>query len=894
MGKSKRFNVYDEPQANRRKVVQSYGAQRQRLSINSSFRGMPLEPPIVNAESFITGTGTGTFASASLSADQTTNIAATNHVEFDTLDEDGGVVLQTGAGQADGIFELGGARKYYLSASLRPEFSGVTGQLVVAWFDITNAAEIGRRAIYESQTNTSNNANQPSAEVTITPAANITVEVRIISVTALTALANEYCVANLFEIALGGVGGAGGGGTSGVTFPITPDINDHGNVGTVTEDIDIGASTGHVHKLTLTGNPTLTFSNPPSSGTQMEFEIEFVQDATGGRTVTFPASVVETVTISPAANSTTIVTFRTNDGGTTYHGIPALRGSISLAGGSTFASTALDNLVSPVINAEIDFNTFDVKNVDRVRFTSDSGAPTSAGDPSIFLDATSNMVANVATSKSFVVTVNNSATVPFSVSATSVISITHVPLNSSQTLGTNPVPWVNGFITNLKDSTLDSTNTLSGTVVDGSLAFATDIRQTFNPGGTVAGLNVGQQAGDPSTLVNGDIWYDSTGNKFRRFQNGSAGDLSLGDTIIDGNTSVVVLDSGPSATTTINGTQAFTVGDTRTDWNSNHDLFGAASFSFFDTVDAATATVLTQNQTDFTMNFPVNTDVYQIEFNSVLGLSVDLLRTRLFSNTPNTISAALSLFRDDASPTADDVVGDINFDGRDSAANFTTYADIIGVIADPTSTSEDGRVRIRTLVAGTLRNSLTVEGPVTTIHNTSSVAGDVAELDLVKIDASPQNNDSIGEIKFQIEDTGVTTTYGSLSVSATDITDAGAVVLNVRSNNGLIAGMSVQGDDNNQRIMILIGGTDQARIQPLLGQMGHFVTTQATDFSLNIGTSGSLEIPVFSDGSPSVTDLNQAFGAFDGAMGYDSNDGKLYIRETATVWSFYSRSGTVT
>ena len=114
MGKAKRFNTYDETQANRRKVVQSYGAQRQRLSINSSFRGMPLEPPIATVLSTDEGTGTGTFASASLSADQTTNIAATNHVEFDTLDEDGGVVLQTGAGQLDGIFELGGAKKYYL------------------------------------------------------------------------------------------------------------------------------------------------------------------------------------------------------------------------------------------------------------------------------------------------------------------------------------------------------------------------------------------------------------------------------------------------------------------------------------------------------------------------------------------------------------------------------------------------------------------------------------------------------------------------------------------------------------------------------------------------------------------------------------------------------------
>jgi len=121
---------------------------------------------------------------------------------------------------------------------------------------------------------------------------------------------------------------AGGGG---VSFPITPTINDHGNVGTVTEDIDLSASDGHVHKITLTGNPTLTFSNPPASGTQIEFEIEYVQDATAGRTVTQPGSVAETVSISSGASSTTIVTYRTNDGGTIYHAIPALRGSITLS-----------------------------------------------------------------------------------------------------------------------------------------------------------------------------------------------------------------------------------------------------------------------------------------------------------------------------------------------------------------------------------------------------------------------------------------------------------------------------------------------------------------------------------------------------------------------------------
>ena len=420
MGKAKRYNAYDSAVQAKRLEVQSYGAQRQRLSINSAFRGMPLEPPIATNIARDAGTGTGKFCSASLSADQTANITATSHIEFDTLDEDGGITLATGVGQADGIFTLLAGKKYFLSGAVRPEFSGATGQLVMAWYDITNTAEIGKRAIYESQTHASNNANQPKAEVTFTPTTNVTVEFRIIAVTALTALATEYSQVTIFEIALGGSSASSGGGGGSVTFPITPTINDHGNVGTVTEDLDLSATTGHVHKITMTGNPTLTFSNPPASGTQIEFEIEMIQDGTGSRVPIFPAAVVETVTVSQTASSTTILTCRTNDGGTSYHVIPALRGSISLSGGTSFANTALSNLASPTLNTDLSFNSYDAKLVDRIEFTSSSGAVSAASTPTIYLDSGGSMTANVATGDSFVVTVNDSATIPFSASASSV------------------------------------------------------------------------------------------------------------------------------------------------------------------------------------------------------------------------------------------------------------------------------------------------------------------------------------------------------------------------------------------------------------------------------------------------------------------------------------------
>jgi hypothetical protein len=60
------------------------------------------------------------------------------------------------------------------------------------------------------------------------------------------------------------------------------------------------------------------------------------------------------------------------------------------------------------------------------------------------------------------------------------------------------------------------------------------------------------------------------------------------------------------------------------------------------------------------------------------------------------------LFRDSSSPAASDVIGQVKFTGRDSAANVQDYAAINGVITDPTSTTEDGDLVFQTVVAGTL------------------------------------------------------------------------------------------------------------------------------------------------------------------------------------------------
>lgn len=68
------------------------------------------------------------------------------------------------------------------------------------------------------------------------------------------------------------------------------------------------------------------------------------------------------------------------------------------------------------------------------------------------------------------------------------------------------------------------------------------------------------------------------------------------------------------------------------------------------------------------------------------------------------------LFRDSASPAANDALGELRFDGRDTNATpqRTSYATIRGLLVDPTDTSEDGAIQFLTMRAGTLAEKLRI------------------------------------------------------------------------------------------------------------------------------------------------------------------------------------------
>ncbi|PIR39612.1 MAG: hypothetical protein COV35_03655 [Alphaproteobacteria bacterium CG11_big_fil_rev_8_21_14_0_20_39_49] len=91
--------------------------------------------------------------------------------------------------------------------------------------------------------------------------------------------------------------------------------------GSLTLDLE----NGNVFEVTLTENvTTVNLNNPPASGSGGSFTLILKQDATGGRSFTFPSSVEWSNGVSPtlstAANAVDILTFLTIDGGTIWYG----------------------------------------------------------------------------------------------------------------------------------------------------------------------------------------------------------------------------------------------------------------------------------------------------------------------------------------------------------------------------------------------------------------------------------------------------------------------------------------------------------------------------------------------------------------------------------------------
>ena len=109
----------------------------------------------------------------------------------------------------------------------------------------------------------------------------------------------------------------------------------------------------------------------------------------------------------------------------------------------------------------------------------------------------------------------------------------------------------------------------------------------------------------------------------------------------------------------------------------------------------------------------------------------------------------LVLFRNSASPAADDNLGNLVYRGEDSAGNTHDYASIVASIEDTTNTSEDGILDIMTSAAGTLDSRIRLKNnkvgigesdPIYPMHLTTTLTGQALQLQCDADDAASGAN----------------------------------------------------------------------------------------------------------------------------------------------------------
>ena len=98
------------------------------------------------------------------------------------------------------------------------------------------------------------------------------------------------------------------------------------------------------------------------------------------------------------------------------------------------------------------------------------------------------------------------------------------------------------------------------------------------------------------------------------------------------------------------------------------------------------------------------------------------------TNDSANVGPTINLIRDSANPAASDSLGYLNFVGEDEDSNQTNYAQIIAVITDETSGSEDGKLSFYTVTGGTNTLSLDLSSTALTVSNDIELASDAAEL----------------------------------------------------------------------------------------------------------------------------------------------------------------------
>jgi hypothetical protein len=95
------------------------------------------------------------------------------------------------------------------------------------------------------------------------------------------------------------------------------------------------------------------------------------------------------------------------------------------------------------------------------------------------------------------------------------------------------------------------------------------------------------------------------------------------------------------------------------------------------------------------------------------------------TDTDANVGPNLLLYRNSASPADGDVLGEITFDGRQDGGGVRTYGSLITTLQDASDGTEDGKIELKTIVAGSIIRRLSIgSSPAEVVINDDSIDSD--------------------------------------------------------------------------------------------------------------------------------------------------------------------------
>jgi len=177
--------------------------------------------------------------------------------------------------------------------------------------------------------------------------------------------------------------------------------------------------------------------------------------------------------------------------------------------------------------------------------------------------------------------------------------------------------------------------------------------------------------------------------------------------------------------------------------------------------------------------------------NLTAGRSFDALGMTLTSTDAGATAAPLlELYRDSATPAVSDTLGEIEFNGEDSAGNKQAYGLIHASILSPTSTAEQGQLHFETATAGALTEKMIIGTTNLVVNEIGAVfnvriEGDT-DANLLYTDAT---NDRVGvgtispSVKFEVNGAAKAS---SLSLTTALPTTSGGTALTSFTSGGVV------------------------------------------------------------------------------------------------------------